>query len=271
MDLFHSIDGKGKGIWALRFFERDTLDDDSQEAIAKKRNPSWKRDELILALNLYFSHNPSKINNKHVEVVKLSKILNSLPIHGDQANPDNFRNPNGVYMKMCNFLRFDPNYKGKGLERGSKLEKEVWDEFYKEKNKLHNIAQSIILGITYEKEQVSQTINRDEEEEFPEGKILYRLHRQRERNSSVVKKKKRLAMEKNNLKCEICTFDFFKKYGELGYGFIECHHAKPISDYKEDTKTKLEDLVLVCSNCHRMLHRKRPWLSKEQLRQLIKQ
>ncbi|MFP7176471.1 HNH endonuclease [Priestia filamentosa] len=270
MDLFYSIDGKGKGIWGLRNFERETSDDNTNKIGEKKRNPSWKRDELILALDLYFRHNPNKINKKHEEVIKLSEILNSLPIHGNRANSVNFRNPNGVYMKMCNFLRFDPDYKGTGLERGSKLEKDVWDEFCQDKKKLHNIAQIIIYGVTYKKEQVSQIMNTDEEEEFPEGKILYRLHKQRERNSSVVKKKKWLAIEKNDLKCEICTFDFFKRYGELGYGFIECHHTKPISDYEEDTKTKLEDLVLVCSNCHRMLHRKRPWLDKEQLRQLIK-
>ena len=32
-------------------------------------------------------------------------------------------------MKICNFLRFDPDYQGKGLERGGKLEKIVWDEY----------------------------------------------------------------------------------------------------------------------------------------------
>ena len=30
------------------------------------------------------------------------------------------------------------------------------------------------------------------------------------------------------------------------------------------------DLVPVCSNCHRMIHRRRPWLSVEQLRQLVR-
>ncbi|MGE8021527.1 HNH endonuclease [Peribacillus frigoritolerans] len=268
MDLFYSIDGKGKGIWGLRNFERNTPNDNTTQTVEKKRNPAWKRDELILALDLYFRHNPNHISSKHEEVVKLGKLLNSLPIHGNQANA-NFRNPNGVYMKMCNFLRFDPNYKGKGLERGSKLEEEVWDKFYNDKNKLHNIAQSIISSVNYEKEEVSKSISIDEEEEFPEGKVLYRLHKQRERNSNVVKKKKQIAIEENKLKCEICKFDFFKTYGDLGEGFIECHHTIPVSNYKENTKTKLNDLVLVCSNCHRMLHRKRPWLSKEQLQDLL--
>jgi 5-methylcytosine-specific restriction protein A len=264
LDLFYSIGGKGKGIWGLRQLENN----DTAETVEKKRNPAWKRDELILALDLYFKHNPNQISNKHEEVVKLSKLLNSLPIHENQANSVSFRNPNGVYMKMCNFLRFDPDYKGKGLERGSKLEEEVWNEFHKDKNKLHDIAQSIVLGVRMEKKEAFKTLN-IEEEEFPEGKILYRLHKQRERNSSIVKKKKQKALDENNLTCEICDFDFFSTYGELGKGYIECHHTIPVSNYKENATTKLKDLVLVCSNCHRMLHRKRPWLSKEELKTLI--
>ncbi|EJR31147.1 HNH endonuclease [Bacillus mycoides] len=270
MDLFYSIKGKGNGVWGLRNYKIEkTQNNNTTETVGKKRNPNWKRDELILALDLYFRHNPNQINAKHEGVVKLSEILNSLPIHKIQANTVNFRNPNGVYMKMCNFLRLDPDYNGKGLERGSKLEEEVWDEFYNDKNRLHDIAQSIMAGITYEKDEVSKQIDNEDEEEFPEGKILYRMHKQRERNSSVVKRKKQIALEKNQLKCEICEFDFFKTYGELGKGFIECHHTVPISNYKENTKTKLNDLVLVCSNCHRMLHRKRPWLGKEELKTLI--
>ncbi|HHT7166514.1 TPA: HNH endonuclease [Bacillus cereus] len=117
---------------------------------------------------------------------------------------------------------------------------------------------------------MSKSTNIDKEEEFPEGKVLYRIHKHRERSSSLVKKKKKqIALEKNKLKCEICEFDFFKTYSELGKGGIECHHTIPVSNYKKNTKTKLKDLVLVCSNCHRMLRRKRPWLNKEQLKRLL--
>ncbi|WP_214482962.1 HNH endonuclease [Bacillus sp. SM2101] len=264
-DLFYSIKGKGKGYWGIRNYV--SVGTDKTEKT--KRNPKWKRDELILALSCYFKNSPIHISNKHEDVIKLSQILNGLPIHERRPNKGTFRNPQGVYMKMCNFLRFDPDYKGKGLERGSKLEEEIWNEFYNDKDKLHDIAQSIISGITYEKEVVSKPINIDEEEEFPEGKVLYRVHKQRERNSNVVKKKKQIALENNELKCEICEFDFYKTYGKLGHGFIECHHTIPVSNYKEDSKTKLNDLILVCSNCHRMLHRKRPWLNKVQLKSIL--
>lgn len=37
----------------------------------------------------------------------------------------------------------------------------------------------------------------------------------------------------------------------------------------EGEETKIEDIAIVCSNCHRMLHRKRPWLSINELKQLL--
>ena len=236
-----------------------------------EKNPPWQRDELLLALDLYFRFNPSHISKSHPEVIKLSKILNSLPIHKERPDKIKFRNPNGVYMKLCNFLRYDPNYSGVGLQRGGKLEEVIWNEFYNNKDKLRNITQNIINGIAeLDKSDVKRNIEfSDEENEFPEGKVLYRLHKSRERNNSVIMKFKDISEKQGKLHCIICGFDFYKVYGDIGKGYIECHHTIPVSEYKLKKTTKLEDLVLVCSNCHRMLHRKRPWLSIEELTSLI--
>jgi putative restriction endonuclease len=35
---------------------------------------------------------------------------------------------------------------------------------------------------------------------------------------------------------------------------------------KDGDTTRLEDLALLCANCHRMIHRASPWLSVEELR-----
>lgn len=83
-----------------------------------KRNPKWTRDELILALDLYFKYSPLKLNKSSKEVIELSEILNMLSDDIDKTDQDKFRNPNGVYMKLCNFLRLDPSYDGQGLSRG---------------------------------------------------------------------------------------------------------------------------------------------------------
>jgi len=91
------------------------------------KNPPWTRDELILALDLYFRHNPLHISKTHPEVIALSDLLNALPIFEERPDEEHFRNENGVYMKLCNFLRLDPDYEGAGLTRGGRLEEEVWD------------------------------------------------------------------------------------------------------------------------------------------------
>lgn len=106
---------------------------------------------------------------------------------------------------------------------------------------------------------------------FPEGKLKEKLHLARERNQELVRQAKAQAMTRDgSLKCACCGFDFLKNYGEVGRGFIEAHHTKPISQLHEDgEETNVEDLALVCSNCHRMLHRKRPWLKIDELSKLL--
>ncbi|SDD52527.1 HNH endonuclease [Paenibacillus sp. CF095] len=106
--------------------------------------------------------------------------------------------------------------------------------------------------------------------EFPEGRLLEKRHLQRERNSTLIKLAKQQAMQREGkLICQVCGFDFKVVYGALGENFIEAHHTVPLSELDEDSKTKIEDIALVCSNCHQMLHRMRPWLKKHQLNQLL--
>jgi hypothetical protein len=105
---------------------------------------------------------------------------------------------------------------------------------------------------------------------FPEGRIVERLHRSKERNQRLVAcAKDRFLRRHGRLFCEACGFDFLRAYGTVGEGFIEAHHTVPVSSLREGTVTRIEDLAMVCANCHRMLHRRRPWLSMEDLRQLV--
>lgn len=75
--------------------------------------------------------------------------------------------------------------------------------------------------------------------------------------------------------CQVCRFDFEYCYGDLGKGFIEAHHLDPLSERPEaewshQLRTSLDRVRVVCSNCHRMLHRRRPAIPFDELRQLIK-
>jgi predicted HNH restriction endonuclease len=101
--------------------------------------------------------------------------------------------------------------------------------------------------------------------------VKERLHLTRERNPQIVRQAKALAMQRQGrLQCACCEFEFESVYGRVGVGFIEAHHTKPLSTLHEDgEETQVEDIVLVCSNCHRMLHRRRPWLGVHDLKCLI--
>ena len=67
------------------------------------RNPVWSRDELILALDLYMRHRPSFPDDRHPEVIELSRLLNRLAAMTKTAGCESFRNGNGVAMKLQNF------------------------------------------------------------------------------------------------------------------------------------------------------------------------
>jgi len=60
-------------------------------------------------------------------------------------------------------------------------------------------------------------------------------------------------------------------YGELGKGFIEIHHIKPLYSLNEEVEVNPQtDLLPLCPNCHRMIHRKRDKImSVEELRKII--
>lgn len=69
---------------------------------------------------------------------------------------------------------------------------------------------------------------------------------------------RRQAIDIHGCKCAVCGFDFKLVYGGLGYGYIEIHHKKPLYSLEEEAEVNPEtDLAPVCSNCHRMLHRRR--------------
>ncbi|MFT4682382.1 MAG: 5-methylcytosine-specific restriction protein A [Flavobacteriales bacterium] len=172
-------------------------------------------------------------------------------------------------MKRSNFLRFDPSYEGKGLDRGNKLEEIVWNKYSSNQSKLIEINNTIVKNIdSLDVANEDQSTNYMEDAE--EGRLLTKVHQVRERNKRIVKDKKKSTITKfGTLKCEVCEFDFRETYGELGDGFAECHHIKPVSESDPNSKTRLSDLAIVCANCHRMIHRSRPWKSIEELKALL--
>ena len=101
---------------------------------------------------------------------------------------------------------------------------------------------------------------------FSEGKAMMRQHIVKERNPRLIRAaKERFKQVHGRLFCEICLFDFERTYGTLGAGFIEAHHKIPVSTCTKEESVRIDDLAMVCSNCHSMLHRKKPWPNIDEL------
>ena len=86
-----------------------------------------------------------------------------------------------------------------------------------------------------------------------EDTTKFRMHKRIERNASLSREVKK----RKGYVCQICNANFEKIYGELGKEYIEAHHLKPIASLK-GAKVALDpvkDFAVLCSNCHRMIHR----------------
>ena len=234
------------------------------------RNPNWTRDELIVTLDFYLIHAPDIPLKNTQEISRLSTFLNQLQTRMGGDRPEKFRNLNGVYMKLMNFKRLDPEYEGKGLERGNKDEEVVWNRYYSKRDELRRVSNAIRSFVS--SEAIPSAEFEADDYEGEEGQLLTRVHRYRERDSRLVKRKKESVLVKGKaLVCGVCEFDFAAVYGDRGHGFIECHHRKPLSELSpQGESTSMADLSLVCSNCHRMIHKSRPWLTIEELAELVK-
>ncbi|MEA2602203.1 MAG: 5-methylcytosine-specific restriction enzyme [Acidobacteriota bacterium] len=99
-----------------------------------------------------------------------------------------------------------------------------------------------------------------------EGRRRLVLHLQRERNQTVVRNKKKQAA---SLDCEVCGFSFTLAYGLAASNYCEVHHLLPLSEVKDSTRTRMEDLAILCANCHRVIHLHNPPYTLEQVRSML--
>ena len=105
-----------------------------------------------------------------------------------------------------------------------------------------------------------------------EGKGKWVQHFRRERDRGLTKQKKQKVLaETGKLLCEACSFDFAMIYGPVGKNFCEVHHRKPLGNLKAESKTYLKDLAIICSNCHRIIHRIKPMPSVETFAAMLRE
>ena len=101
----------------------------------------------------------------------------------------------------------------------------------------------------------------------------YKTHRRIERTTDNSRKVKR----ELGYTCQACGFNFKNTYGELSLNkkkeeFIEAHHIRQIQDLPEGevVEFNIEDFAVLCSNCHRMVHRKNPPYSINEIKKILK-
>ncbi|MFN0157364.1 MAG: HNH endonuclease [Bacteroidota bacterium] len=100
---------------------------------------NWSREELILAINLYCKTPFGKLHNKNPDIIKLAKLIG--------------RSPSAVGWKLVNFASFDPSLKKRGIKGAvnvSKLDREIWNEFYNDWERLAFESEALLAKRTGE-------------------------------------------------------------------------------------------------------------------------
>jgi superfamily II DNA or RNA helicase/predicted HNH restriction endonuclease len=234
---------------------------------AAHRNPDWEWDETVLACDLVFQNGWQPLPADDERIVELSCILRRMSLHPVEKRLSSFRNEDGVSRKTHNLASSAPDW-GRWRSNGSERDQEVMDQFRAAPDVMHGIAQDLLRDAQCDTPENASKLQEDDGSVL-EGRYLWRFHVERERNPVLRRKKIRNVLQLGDpLACEACDFDFGKVYGDRGQGFIECHHVRPLHEIGE-CRTRITDLALLCSNCHRMIHRKPPWPTPAQLRDII--
>ena len=76
----------------------------------------WARDELLLAVNLYYKLTFGQLHSRNPSVIHLATLLG--------------RTPGSVAMKLGNLASIDSSLSQAGMRNGGKLDQQVWEEFH---------------------------------------------------------------------------------------------------------------------------------------------
>ena len=224
-------------------------------------NPPWTWDEELLAFDLYLR--TGAVGDQHPAVQDLSAVLRSLPLHPLAARSETFRNPNGVARKLADIHTHRPGYEGLPTN-GSRLDVAIWERFGDRPDVVHSLARAILAGAG-----LAPAAEPDEEEyeaTHEEGRMSYRLHRVRERDPRLRRRKvDAVRRVLGYLACEGCGIRLDRSYATDGAEVYECHHLVPLH-VSGQRVTKLTDVALLCPTCHRVAHRMDPLPTLDQLR-----
>lgn len=209
-------------------------------------NPDWTRDETILALDLLARHGGRPVDRRHVDVGELSDLLRAAVLHPQDGRKDNFRNDDGVALKLQNLLSaIEPT---RGLS-ASKLDHEIVSEFpperYAELSELAQLLRSKIAA-----PEADEPLPSDEV--FAEGRVLTRRHRFRD---ARLREQLLRKLKDKPLVCEMCGPMQLPTDRTFAEAQFEAHHRVPLAQAEGEVKTRVADMALLCACCHRLIHR----------------
>jgi putative restriction endonuclease len=121
----------------------------------KKKN-LWSREELMLAINLYCKTSSGRLHKNNPDIIKLAGLID--------------RTPSAVAWKLVNFASLDPSLKARGIKGAqnvSKLDKEIWKEFYDNWEKLAFESEMLLYKKELNKTEANnfeQKVGRDVEQ-----------------------------------------------------------------------------------------------------------
>jgi len=227
----------------------------------KSRARSWMREEVILAMDFYLTADDFP---NMAACVPLSEYLRALPIERHLAVEGHFRNPQAVRNKFYN-LQWLETDGAKGREKGGETTEKTWEEFGGDAPSVAAAAAEVRNAFA----DVYAVELRDGHEipddyEAVEGGLVLKSHYARERDRGLARRKRHQRFTATGtLACEACGFESTARYGIAGV--IECHHLKPVSAMEPGETTRLSNVRLLCPNCHRIVHSRRPWLTWSEL------
>lgn len=228
----------------------------------------WGYEEIVLACDLVIANGWHALDRRTDDrVTRLSDLLRQMSPERAAQDPT-FRNPQGVGRKTHDIATLHPEYPGRPT-KGGRLTADVVAAFLADPDHMVDLARAIrAAGSLAQDNRMLPDL--DDDTTFAEGRPFERRHLARERDPEVRRRKiAQVRREMGVISCEVCSFDFEALYGDRGRDFIECHHREPLS-VTGPRQTALSDLALLCSNCHRMIHRYRPWLTVAQLVELVR-
>ncbi|MGY1684408.1 HNH endonuclease [Geodermatophilus sp. SYSU D00867] len=224
--------------------------------------PDWTRDELTLVCAAVVERGWRELRTEYPEAVELSALLRSMPTHPRELQSPSFRSPASVSRKSSDLVTRRGDYTGERT-RGGRLDQRIVDAFITAPEA--NLARAKVLRDLVG-QPTPQAVPDIDGEGADEGGLLERRHLAYERDRGLRQRKIKSVVDVGGrIECEVCSFDFAATYGDRGRQYIEVHHRTPLH-VTGPTRTNLADLALLCSNCHRMIHRRQPWLTVEELK-----